>query len=66
MLSRYDMEKPRKDGWEYILTIPYETDEQLDRIIYDEILCEAHRIADSRNGFIEVDVRSLDDPERTW
>ncbi len=55
------MEKPDKDGWEYILTIPYKTDEDLDRIIYDDILGEAHSIADLRNGFIEADVVSLDD-----
>ncbi len=55
-----------KDGWEYILTIPYETDEELDRIIYDDILWEATRIADLRNGFIEANVVSLDDPERSW
>lgn len=66
ILRRYGMEKPRKDGWEYILTILYETDEELDRIIYEEILAEADRIADVRNGFIEADVVSLDDPERVW
>ncbi len=35
------MEKPDKDGHRYILTIPYETDEELDRIIYDDILWQA-------------------------
>ena len=66
ILSRYRMEKPYKDSHRYILTIPYETDEELDRIIYDEILGEASRIADLRNGFVEADVISLDDPERSW
>jgi hypothetical protein len=33
ILRRYQMEKPHKDGHRYILTIPYETDEELDRII---------------------------------
>jgi DNA invertase Pin-like site-specific DNA recombinase len=66
ILSRYGMEKPDKDGHRYILTIPYETDEELDRIIYDDILWEASRIADWRNGFVEADVISLDDPERSW
>ena len=66
VLSRYRMEKPRKDGWDYMLTIPYESDAELDRIIYEDILGEAHRIADLRNGFIEADVVSLDDPERSW
>jgi hypothetical protein len=60
------MEKTHKDGHRYILTIPYETDEELDRIIYDEILGEAHLIADLRNGHIEADVISLDDPDRSW
>ncbi len=60
------MEKPDNDSWSYILTIPYETDEELERIIYDEILGEANRIADLRNGFVEADVISLDDPDRSW
>jgi hypothetical protein len=50
----------------YVLTIPYETDEELDRIIYDDILAEAHQIADLRNGFIEADVVAVDDPDRSW
>jgi DNA invertase Pin-like site-specific DNA recombinase len=66
VLSRYQMKKLSKDGWEYHLTIPYETDEELDRIIYDEILREADRIADSRYGFVEADVRSVEDPDRSW
>lgn len=66
VLSRYQMEKLSKDGWEYHLTIPYETDEELDRIIYDDILREADRIAESRYGFVEADVRSVEDPDRSW
>jgi DNA invertase Pin-like site-specific DNA recombinase len=66
ILSRYQMEKPHKDSHRYILTIPYETDEDLDRIIYNDILGEAHGIADLRNGFIEADVVSLEDPDRSW
>lgn len=66
ILRRYGMEKPDKDSWSYILTIPHETDDELDRIIYDDILEEASRIADWRNGFIEAEVISLDDPERSW
>ena len=66
VLSRYGMEKPHKDSHRYILTIPYQTDEELDRIIYEDILAEAHRIADNRHGFVEADVLSLDDPERSW
>jgi hypothetical protein len=66
VLSRYQMTKDRPDGWEYELSIPYQTDEQLDAIIYDDILAEADRIADSRHCFIEADVSAIDDPDRRW
>jgi DNA invertase Pin-like site-specific DNA recombinase len=66
VLRRYGMEKPHKDSHRYILTIPYQTDEELDHIIYEDILAEAHRIAALRHGFVEADVVSLDDPERSW
>ena len=66
ILSRYDMVKPYRDGNDYILSIPYTTDEELDQIIYEEIYAEAQRIADYRNGFIECDMVSVDDPERSW
>ena len=66
VLSRYQMEKLSPEGWEYHLTIPYETDEELERIIYADILREAEQIADRRHGFIEADVRSLEDPDRSW
>lgn len=54
VLSQFDMKKAEKDGCEYILSIPYTTDEELDQIIYDEIYAEAQYIADNRNGFIEA------------
>ena len=41
------MTKDQPDGWEYKLSIPYQTDEELDAIIYDDILGEADRIADN-------------------
>jgi hypothetical protein len=46
-----------------LLTIPYQTDEELDRIIYEAILGEAHRIADLRTGCIAADIISLDAPD---
>jgi len=61
----YDMKKLQKDGWEYELTIPYETDKDLDDTIH-EITGEMDSIADSRNGFIECDIRALDGSERAW
>ena len=66
VLSRFSMEKTDKNGWEYILSIPYTTDEELDEIILEEIYAEAERIADLRNGFIEGHITSLDDPARSW
>jgi hypothetical protein len=38
ILSRYQMKKDRPDGWEYELSIPYETDQDIDAAIYDDIL----------------------------
>jgi hypothetical protein len=66
VLAPYQMEKHSPDGWEYDLSIPYQTDEELDAIIYDDIIGEADRIADSRNCFIEADVSAVDDPDRQW
>lgn len=66
VLSRFGMEKPDKNIPEYILSIPYTTDEELDQIIYDEIYAETESIADSRHCFIEGDIISLDDPDRSW
>lgn len=66
VLSHYQMEKLSPEGWEYHLTIPYETDEDLERIISEDILREAEQIAESRHGFIEADVQSVDDPDRSW
>jgi hypothetical protein len=60
------MEKLDKDNGRYNLSIPYSTDEELDSIIYNEILAEAERTADMRNCFIEADIVSVDDPGRSW
>lgn len=65
VLSRYAMEKQPR-GCEYILTLTYSTDAELERIIHDEILREAASIADGRNCFVETDVRALDGSERSW
>jgi hypothetical protein len=59
------MEKPYKDRGEYLLSIPYDTDEELDKTIYD-ILGEAASTADDRHCFIETDVMAVDDPDRSW
>jgi len=64
VLSRFAPEM--KGESDYVLSIPYETETELDQIIYDEILREAHDIADMRHCFIETDVYSLEDPKRTW
>jgi hypothetical protein len=49
-----------------VLSIPYQTDEELDAIISRDILQEAAFHADMRHCFIEADVVSLDDPDRSW
>ena len=65
ILSQYAMEK-HPNGVEYTLTIPYETEEQLEEIIYRDILREADSTADARHCFIEADVRALDGSGRSW
>ena len=65
VLSEYEVKKPHKDGWDYILTIPYDTDKELDDIV-DDILAEASRMAEDRNCFIEADVRAMDGSDRYW
>lgn len=62
ILSQYQMEK---DGHDYILTIPYETDEDLEKTIYD-MLREAAWAADLKYCIIETDVRALDGSDRYW
>jgi hypothetical protein len=66
VLSRYQMKKDRPDGWEYELSIPYETDKDLDAAIYDDILYEAIWIAEDRCCFIEADFTAAADPDRNW
>lgn len=66
ILRHYNMKKRDPKGWEYTLTITYETDEELDTIIERDILAQASSIADSRYGFIEADVRALDGSDRYW
>jgi len=66
ILSQFAMEKLDKHNSRYILSIPYTSDEELDSIIYDEILAEAEHTADLRNCFIEADIISMDDPDRSW
>jgi len=65
VLAQYEMKKLGKDSWDYTLSIPYETDEELDELIYD-LLQEADSIADARNCFIEADARAMDGSDRSW
>lgn len=65
VLQPYGMQKPDKDGWEYLLFIPYQTDEELDNIVHG-LLQEAQTIADARHCFIEADARAMDGSDRYW
>lgn len=66
VLNLFGMEELDKEGSAYILSIPYTTDEELDRFIYDEIWREADRIADARHCFTEGDMTALEHPDRHW
>ena len=52
ILSRYQMRKLKKDGWDYELTFHYSNEEDLQKQVYD-IAAEMESQADMRNGFIE-------------
>lgn len=66
VLSRFGLEQADSRRGEYVLAIPYETEEELEHIIQEEIWAEAARIADLRNCFIEGDTISLEDPDKYW
>ncbi len=65
VLRRYAMRKPDANRSDYILTLTYDTDEDLDATIYN-ILREADGIADLHHCFTEADVRALDGSDRSW
>jgi len=65
VLRRYAMRKPDATRSDYILTLTYGADVELDATIYD-ILREADQIADLYHCFTEADVRALDGSDRSW
>ncbi len=65
VLRRYAMRKPDANRSDYILTLTYGTDAEIDATIYD-ILREADQIADLHYCFTEADVRALDGSDRSW
>jgi hypothetical protein len=65
VLRRYDMRKPHANQSDYLLTLTYGTDAELDATIYD-ILRAADQIANLHDCFIEADVRAIDGSDRSW
>ena len=63
-LSQYNYHKPYKDSYDYELTIPYETEEELESKI-DELYQEMFNIADNDYCFIEADIREIGS-DRYW
>jgi DNA invertase Pin-like site-specific DNA recombinase len=63
-LYPYKMKKSASDDWEYILTIPYTTDEELDELIYD-LYREMESTANGYNCWTEANISSLDG-KRSW
>jgi hypothetical protein len=66
VLSRFAMERPNPKQSEYLLSIPYTHEDELDRIIYEEIFAEMENLVDERHCFIEADMTAVDDPDRRW
>lgn len=65
LISRYNMKKAPESATAYELSIPGNSDAELDAEI-TSLLDEAASIADSRHCFIEWEVSSLDNAERRW
>lgn len=63
-LSQYQAQKIHKDGNDYILTIPYETEEELNETI-DELYEEMNHEADIYHCYVEADIYSIDG-EKSW
>ncbi|ABS08679.1 MULTISPECIES: hypothetical protein [Shewanella] len=49
------MTKPEKNGWDYILKVPYTSMKELEDTVY-EIMSEAQSTADINNCFVEISV----------
>jgi hypothetical protein len=62
-LSHYAMQKLRPDGWEYELTIPYESGQDLEKTI-DDLIAEMSNLADLEYCFIEADVSEIGTEQR--
>lgn len=65
ILTPFSMRKLHPNSHDYELTIPYENDSDLDKIIQDMIQ-DAANTADLRHCFIECEVTALDGSERHW
>ena len=63
-LSQYQAQKIHKDGYDYILKIPYETEEELKETI-EELYGEMHHAADMYHCYVEADIFSIDG-EQCW
>ena len=60
----FSMTKKDKDGSQYTLKIPYQTNEELDEII-NKMIEEAGYLADLKNGFVEMSVHEPE-TEKCW
>lgn len=63
-LAFYNAQKTTPNGCEYILTIPYENDEDLDKQVYD-LFRDMDSHADMDYCFIEVDAHEIG-TDRSW
>jgi DNA invertase Pin-like site-specific DNA recombinase len=66
VLSHFAVEKPDPKGSEYLLSIPYTHEDELDRVIYEEIFLAMEHLVNERHCFMEADMTAVDDPDRRW
>ncbi len=53
------------DDWEYELTISYDNNKDLERMI-DDIYLEMHSQADTMHCLVEADIVYMDGSDRSW
>ena len=66
VFSCFPVQKLHDKEDEYLIAVGHATDEQLDRIINEQILEQVKSIARDRHCYVECELHKVDDPERSW
>lgn len=65
ILDKFKFKKDKNRDEIYTLTIPYQSEKELDQIV-NQILRDIHHTVDLKNCNAEATLRALDDSEKSW